>query len=1127
MLIAIAAYAVGMVGVAWWANNNRPSRAIRSVAYGFSLATLGTAWTYFAGIGNATFGNWTGIANAIGPIAASTIGLPIWYRIARLAKQENAGSLADFMAARYGKSMALGALATLVSMVGTLIYLALQLMLLTEVIIYFTGQPNWTHAISFVMMATLIVTAILVGARKPNLTEYNRGFVHMIAFEAVLKIVGLLAAALIFVYLLGWHGFSSGFSLAPITTSHRFDFTFIMFAILCTTATFTLPRQFHLSFVMLERLEDLKGLWIYPVYFLVWIVCIYVIAEALRAGLALPDINSRIQVLAVPYEKGWTIGTAIILLGGLSAGAGVVIVELTAISSMVSNELIIPVVSRYWNRYGRRIDAGRNVTNIRRVSLVVYGFAAWLCYASLGPEVHPFNLAIVSLTFSAQLAPALIGGIYWRRANEIGAIMGILVGMFTWVLIFSSGPLEHVAIIDILWPYHRNLTFSMAAFGSLSLNILVFIIVSQHARPRLIDAIQADSFVGLSRESPALLSSRMQATVGDLRRLLIQFLGEEEARRTLLEFEVGMHTGRLEDDALVTPTLVLTAERILAGVVGAPSARNVIALTLAGDQQEAASLSRLLDEAGLAIIFSRELLLRTLEALEEGVGVVDSEMRLIAWNAHYLDLVDLSLDQVHVGKSLHRLLAEGESRPVLSPVRAALRERMDHIYEGLPLQEEVTLDDGRIFRLFGTRIASEDYLMTLTDVTDMRRAAMVLSRSNEELERSVRDRTQELIALNEQLVQANVLAEQASNSQRRFVAAASHDLVQPLHAARLFIGTALAESEPGSNLTPLLERADIAIEGAHRLMRALLNLSKLEMGAAKPKLAPIELAPFLDSIADEFRAQADAAGLELISLPTRFRCMTDRDLLRSMLQNLVANAIRYTECGRVVIAARYAGENVRIEIRDSGVGMAPEAFDRAFREFKRLNQGQRMAEGAGLGLSIVARIGQVLGHKVSVRSLPRRGSTFAVSVPATATAVQHIPHRRTPVDLRGLRVLCVDDERDILVGTAALVTRWGGVVTTAYSAEQALELEPQWDVAIADYLLGDGMNGLELLHRIGPHCAMRILISATADSIAEDTLSQHDIRVMEKPLSPISLQAVLVECANRLRLQPLRPSASS
>jgi signal transduction histidine kinase len=784
---------------------------------------------------------------------------------------------------------------------------------------------------------------------------------------------------------------------------------------------------------------------------------------------------------------------------------------------MISNELILPVITRFWGRARHRRNASQDVTNIRRTLMVVVGFTAWVFHYQMRAVFHPFNLAIVALTMSAQLAPALLGGLYWRRANEAGAIAGIIVGLFSWVLLVSSAPILHVPVIDWLWPHHRDLTYSFSAFCSLLINTAVFAIVSIHARPRLIDTIQAENFVGQSREDTIYLSSRMHATVGDLRRLLTQLLGDEQARRALLEFEVGMHTGGLSDDSLVTPTLVLTSERILAGVIGAPAARNVIALTLAADPKDATAIGRLLDEAGLAIIFSRELLLRTLEALEEGVGVVDRELRLVAWNSNYLDLVDLSLDQVHVGKSLLKLLTDHGEPSRMSPIRVLLRQRMDHIAEGLPLQEEIPLGDGRIFRLFGTRIAADEYLMTFADVTDLRHAAMVLSRSNEELERSVRERTQELVTVNDQLVKANVLAEQASNAQRRFVAAASHDLVQPLHAARLFIGTALAESGTAGNLTPLLQRADIAIEGAHRLMRALLNLSKLEMGAAKPKVAPIDLAAFLDSIADEFRGQADAAGLELISLPTRFRCITDRDLLRSMLQNLVANAIRYTETGRVVLAARYGGDQVRIEVRDSGVGMEPAAMARAFREFERLNEGQSMAEGAGLGLSIVARIAEVLGHKVSVRSMPGKGSTFAVSVPVTETPESHTRLRIVPANLNGLRVLCVDDERDILVGTAALVTRWGGVVTTAPNAERVLQAPAECDVVIADYLLGDGMDGLELLRRLQGRCRMRILITATADNIAEGALLDEGIRIMEKPVSPMALQTVLIECSNMVQ----------
>jgi CheY-like chemotaxis protein/anti-sigma regulatory factor (Ser/Thr protein kinase) len=370
------------------------------------------------------------------------------------------------------------------------------------------------------------------------------------------------------------------------------------------------------------------------------------------------------------------------------------------------------------------------------------------------------------------------------------------------------------------------------------------------------------------------------------------------------------------------------------------------------------------------------------------------------------------------------------------------------------------------------------------------------------------------------------LAEQATGAQKRFVAAASHDLVQPLHAARLFIGNALVGAEANPALAGLLERADQAVEGAHRLLRALLNLSQLETGALKPRMEPVDLDALLVSLGQEFAGQAASRGLDLVVLPTRAWALSDRDLLRSMLQNLLVNALRYTPCGRVVIAVRTLGPCVRIEVRDSGVGIAPDTLPAAFGEYSRLSEGRRLAEGAGLGLSIVARIAHMLDHPVTVRSRPGAGSTFGVVV-RTAAPVAPLARTASPaVDLAGLRVLCIDDEADVLLGTTALIERWGGVVTPVADAAQVPE--GTWDVVLADYHLGS-RDGLAVLRDLAARAPVRLLVTATSEDGWADLLATEGIGLFNKPVAPLALRAVLAEAAASAarRDQPERSRASA
>ena len=421
----------------------------------------------------------------------------------------------------------------------------------------------------------------------------------------------------------------------------------------------------------------------------------------------------------------------------------------------------------------------------------------------------------------------------------------------------------------------------------------------------------------------------------------------------------------------------------------------------------------------------------------------------------------------------------------------------------------------RIVQIAGRPLASSDLLLTLSDVSELRAAEDVLTRSKAELEVLVEERTAALVSANLALAEATRQAEQATRAQRRFVAAASHDLVQPLHAARLFLGNALVSADEADPATPLLRKADQSVEGAHRLLHALLNLSRLEIGALEPRPAAVDLGELLASLGEEFASQARARGLELVVMPTALWVRSDRDLLRSMLQNLMLNALRYTPHGRVVVCARRRQGGVAIEVRDTGVGIAADKLPRAFAEFSRLDEGQALAAGAGLGLAIVARIADALGHRLAVRSAPGRGSVFAVTVPATAPVRRQITPARIAADLGGLMVLCVDDERDVLVGTAALLERWGASVAAAASCEESLALDGAWDVVLADYHLGDG-DGLTLLRTLAGRARVRLLVTATPEPGWSESLAGEGIECLTKPLAPLELQARLVAARSAL-----------
>ncbi|MFD2781878.1 PAS-domain containing protein [Novosphingobium pokkalii] len=322
---------------------------------------------------------------------------------------------------------------------------------------------------------------------------------------------------------------------------------------------------------------------------------------------------------------------------------------------------------------------------------------------------------------------------------------------------------------------------------SLLVNTACFVAFSWRAQPRLIDAIQANSFVLQPAAPGSADRPEIGADVGDLRRLLAQFLGAQEADRTLAEFARQARQPPPDDSQPVSPAMVRVAERVLAGVIGAPSARNVVAIAMAAGGRDAEEIGRILDEASHAVQFSRELLQTTLDSLPQGVCVVDGESLLVAWNARSLDLLGLPGEAMAVGRPLADLLAQGRIDHHDPAWKRWHGARKGH--EAVRVETRAT--GQRILALSGTPLAGGDYLLTLADVTELKQAEAVLTQDRAALEQRVDERTRALTEANIALERARRDAEQATGAQRRFVAAASHDLVQPMHAARLFIGNAL------------------------------------------------------------------------------------------------------------------------------------------------------------------------------------------------------------------------------------------------------------------------------------------------------------------------------------------------
>jgi len=407
-------------------------------------------------------------------------------------------------------------------------------------------------------------------------------------------------------------------------------------------------------------------------------------------------------------------------------------------------------------------------------------------------------------------------------------------------------------------------------------------------------------------------------------------------------------------------------------------------------------------------------------------------------------------------------------------------------------------------------------------------------RLNDELEQRVAARTDELLEANHNLQQqiaqreqveqelrdARDAAEAANRSKDKYLAAASHDLLQPLNAARLLIST-LRERNLPSVEQVLVERTHQALEGAEDLLTDLLDISRLDQAAVKPDVALYRLDELFAPLVSEFQSVALAAGLNLRARTGHYAIRTDLRLVTRILRNFLSNACRYTDEGCILLGARRRGDRLRLEVWDTGRGIAADRLDAIFLEFNQLDVGRASdRKGVGLGLAIVERIAEILGYPVAVRSWPGRGSMFSIEVPISEEmplAISQLPVLPTTGNpLPGRRLLVIDNEVSILDSMRALLAQWGcEVVTATDQAGALLALQGRApELILADYHLDHGVVGCAVVKHLREHFAQNIpavIITADRTDQCRRSLQRLDAPLLNKPVKPGKLRAVLTQ----------------
>ncbi|WP_267347073.1 PAS-domain containing protein [Sphingomonas sp. GM_Shp_2] len=1073
-----ATYVAILFAIAWWGDraSARESRWLlhpvtAGILLSLTIAIYNTSWSFYGSVGQAARTGWGFMPIYVAPLLLLTVARPVLSRMIEAADAQGATSVADFLAGRYGTRQSIAALVTVGALAAVLPYIALQLKAVAGSFERLSGigapsrsgPAGLVQDTAFWLALAMALLIVVFGVRHAHRTERHRGLMIAVAFDSIVKLAAFLIVACAVVA----NAFGSGpaglvrayAALPPLPPPDAA--AWVGDTLIAGLSFLCLPQIFHVLAVERARPGDLaRAGWLFPLYLALLSIMMLPVAAAGVA--AFGDTGAADSfMIALPLRAGRPALAVIAYVGGLSAATGMVIVATVALATMLCNDVIVPLILRGSRNAGGGAVAGQDVSSllirVRRIAVVAVLLLAYAMHRLIA-DYHLTQTGLVSFVGVAQFGPAMLAGLYWRRASSAGAVAGIAAGLTMWAWLLLLPP-DWRPVVGGTNP------IAAATFASLGINTALLALVSI-AVPAAPDGAPASG-------------RRMKAE--DLRALAARFVGADLAETSL---------------AGSTALLADRTRALLAGAIGISSARIVMAAAGHEGALVRHDARAILDEASEALAINHHLLRTVLDTIPQGICIFDANRCVLGWNATFLRLLDLPDGLVRVGLPLADLLhhnlsraryAGSDPRLLLAP-DAFEAERWPYVYE----RER---PDGTVIEIAFDRLPDGGMVSTYSDVTERHHAAGALRRANEALEERVRERTQALES-------ATAAAEAANLGKTRFLAAAGHDLLQPIHAARLFIATIESTSALPAPALRAAADAAAAIRSTETMIAGLSDLSAIDTGGIVPDPRLLSLDALLLPLVREIGALAEERGVSLGYRPSGLATMSDPALLRRIVQNYLVNALRHADAGRVILRCRARGASVDIQVWDDGHGIDPNRRAAIFEPFCR---GER-SEGMGLGLAIVQRMSRLLSHQVGVMSLPGRFACFFVRVPRLPLATQIT--EPTPAEKaldragRSLRLLCIDDDDRVQAALAGLCTAWG------HRAEQVPSREPP-DAIILDYHLKDGLTGIDLYDRL---CALwgrhvpTLLVTADRSPGPAKRAAQRGINLLAKPIDTVRLR---------------------
>lgn len=1099
----------------------KPRSGPRPVRYSLALGVHCTTWAFYGTVTQAAYYGWWFAPTYVGAILIFLFAHGLQLRMLRVIKRHNLTSIADFIATRYERSQWLAGSVALISLIALIPYIALQLRAVTASFATVTGfdasNLPWFNDVSTLVALTMVGFAILFGARRLSLSEQHPGLMDAIAFESIVKLAAFMIVGLYVCYVM-FDGLGDLFlQTAPLEqTQHMLtgvpngSYIFITHMLLGALSMFVLPRQFQVTFIENTDETELKtARWAFPLY--LFAINFFILPIALAGSALAPAASSSDTfMLALPMAAENSYVTLIAFIGGLSAATSMVIMATLALSIMIANDLITPLwLRRKRSRRHALVNANQHIPltasrilSIRRGTIFVIIVLAWGYHQLTEAGLPLVSNGVIAMALLTQLAPAMLGAVLWSKGTLPGAISGLAVGTLSWFywLLWPSINLSTPSIsIEV------DSQLSQGIWLSLILNLAVYLGVSlltYRQQDYSLRESVADSFA--SDRQHSLLSW------GRLRNLLAHFVDKSD----VLELEKRLQTPLFIEpgDHQVPPAIVARVERELAGAIGSSASRLVLDSL---EHQPGLSVDQVVNwatEASRLYKFNRELLQASVENIPQGISVIDEDLKLVAWNRQYLRMFDYPQERIHAGMPVEELLRFNAQRGLFGDkpgheLEEEIQKRLNYLRRGSAYRYQRTHGQ-RTIELQGNPMPEGGFVTTYTDISELVAAQHKLRTINLELEQRVAQRTADLN-------QAKLTAEQAHASKTRFFAAASHDLMQPFNAATLLCDMLMQRLDGEDRV--IVRQVQQSLRNAEELLRMLLEITKLDAQSMPARITEVALQDLFNNLKGPFAVIAADKNLTFKIVPTTAVVRTDRKLLQRILQNLLSNAIRYTDQGGVLMGIRRRNDHVEVWVVDSGRGIPKDKLNIIFDEFQQLEHAGDNP-GLGLGLAIVDRMARLLDLPVRIHSAPGQGTCFSVKLPLVGYQHQPVAHLDAGITdaseriLDGVHILAVDNDAQVLAALRGILTQWGAQVTTLNQLAQVTTLNDSIDIMIVDYHLDRGETGTQVIQavreRLSKHVPA-IVNSADHNEEVREDVADNRAHFMPKPLKTAALKRLL------------------